>query len=294
MAYGGPATMADVEEYYTNIRGGRKPTREQLEDLMSRYRAIGGPSPLLEITGRQAAGLRQALAESGSETSVFSGMKHSPPFIGEAVREAAEAGVTELLCIALAPHYSKMSIGGYARAVEDAKADSGGRLRTKFVDSWHREDGFVNMWSGLVRRAKEAIPDGAALTFTAHSLPERIIREGDPYRDQLLESSRLIAREAGVEDWTFAFQSASKTGEPWLGPDVLDRLGELYEEGRRSFLLAPIGFVSDHLEILYDIDVECKGWARERGATLERCDSPNDSRELIECLKGLVARNGFA
>jgi protoporphyrin/coproporphyrin ferrochelatase len=294
MAYGSPASMEAVEEYYTHIRGGKKPSGEQLADLVGRYSAIGGPSPLLEITRRQAAALEAALAGSGPGTKVYAGMKHSPPFIGEVVRQARSDGVRELLCVALAPHYSRISIGGYMKAVEEANSALGGALEIRFVKSWHDNPKLVSLWAERVRRAGALAGGDDSLVFTAHSLPERILAEGDPYRDQLMETSRLVAAEAGRKNWTFAFQSASTTGEPWLGPDIVAHLQRLYEGGARNFLLAQVGFLSDHLEILYDIDVECKGWATERGASLVRCDSPNDSPDLVECLRSLAAENGFA
>ncbi len=293
MAYGGPSSLVDVEAYYTHIRGGKKPSPEQLEDLISRYRAIGGSSPLLGITQRQAAALERALRNRGG-AQVFAGMKHSPPFISDVMKEASAGGVTELLCIALAPHYSSISIGGYARAVEEANSKLARRMKVTFLNSWHRNPRMISMWANRVREASKEAGSGASLVFSAHSLPERIIREGDPYKDQLMESSKLIAAEVGRNDWSFTFQSQSKTGEPWLGPDILDHLESLYNEGKRKFISAPIGFVSDHLEILYDIDIEAQEWARKRGAELVRCESPNDSEEMIYCLVEIAELNGFA
>ena len=293
MAYGSPASLEGVGAYYTHIRAGWKPSPEQLEDLVGRYRAIGGPSPLLRITVKQASGLQASLSGSGSETRVYAGMKHSAPFIGDVVKRARSEGVDELLCIALAPHYSSISIGGYMRAVEEAKGGLGRGFDVTFVKSWHAYPKLVSMWAQRITSACQRAGADPSLVFSAHSLPERIIAEGDPYKDQLLETSRLIAKQAGWNDWSFAFQSASKTGEPWLGPDILECLDRLYEAGKRSFLLAPIGFVSDHLEIFYDIDVECKDWATKRGARLTRCELPNDSQDLVGCLREIVAVEGF-
>jgi protoporphyrin/coproporphyrin ferrochelatase len=294
MAYGGPSSLDEVEAYYTHIRGGRKPSKEQLDELVGRYRAIGGASPLLGITKKQAAGLRRAIQAGGGSTLVYAGMKHSPPFIADMVRQASSDGVTELLCVALAPHYSSISIGGYERAVEEGNRSLGAPLDVTLVKSWHANPLMVSMWAGRIKDAGEVAGADASLVFSAHSLPERIIREGDPYQDQLLESSSLIAGEASWSDWTFTYQSQSKTGEPWLGPDILDHLQSLYETGKRRFISAPIGFVSDHLEILYDIDIECKDWARQRGVELVRCESPNDSEEMIQTLLDISRGNGFA
>ncbi len=294
MAYGGPTSLDQVEAYLTHIRGGRKPSPDQLEDLVGRYRAIGGSSPLLEITKRQASGLEEALSRPGNAVKVYAGMKHSPPFIGDVFGQAVKDGITELLCIPLAPHYSAISIGGYEKAVSEANAALGSPVRVTFVRSWHRNPKLIAMWAGRVRKAATAAGPGASLVFSAHSLPERILREGDPYKDQLLETSGLIAKEAGWKDRSFTFQSQSNTGEPWLGPDIVDHLQSLYEGGAKGFIVAPIGFVSDHLEILFDIDVECLNWARERGVRLVRCESPNDSAEMVGALRLIASENGFA
>ncbi len=294
MAYGGPASLDQVEPYYTHIRGGRRPSKEQLEDLLARYRAIGGASPLIRITNDQARALERALSARGEGTRVYAGMKHSSPFIGDVFGAAAAEGVTEMLCIALAPHYSTVSIGGYQRAVEEADAATGRRVRVSFVKSWHRNPKLIDMWAGRVRAAASQAGPDPTLVFSAHSLPERILREGDPYKDQLLETSKLVATEAGLEDWSFAFQSQSRTGEPWLGPDIVDHLRGLRSGGKSNFIIAPIGFVSDHLEILFDIDVECKRWAEETGASLVRCESPNASEEMTATLMDVAKVNGFA
>ena len=292
MAYGGPRSLDEVEAYYTHIRRGKAPSKEQMDDLLARYKAIGGKSPLLETTEKQAAGLERALGPEGPR--VYAGMKHSPPFVADVVRRASSEGVTELLCIVLAPHYSKMSTVGYAKAVEEANAALGGKLKVDFVKSWHDNPLLVSMWAQRVNEAAKSAGVGASLVFSAHSLPERIISEGDPYKDQLLETSRLVAAEAGWADWSFAFQSQSKTGEPWLGPDILDHLQGLYDQGKRRFVSAPIGFVADHLEILYDIDIECREWAEKRGAELVRCRSPNYSGEMVATLVDIARRNGYA
>ena len=292
MAYGGPRSLDEVEAYYTHIRRGRSPSKEQMDDLLARYKAIGGKSPLLETTEKQAAGLEPALGPEGPR--VYAGMKHSPPFVADVVRRASSEGVTELLCIVLAPHYSKMSTVGYAKAVDEAKASLARKLDVTFVESWYDNPGLISMWAGRVKEAARTAGDDASLVFSAHSLPERTIREGDPYRDQLLATSRLVAEKLAWSDWSFAFQSQSKTGEPWLGPDILDHLQALYEKGKRRFISAPIGFVSDHLEILYDLDIECREWAEKRGAELVRCRSPNGSSEMIAALAGIVRQNGFA
>jgi ferrochelatase len=293
MAYGTPRSLEDVEGYYTHIRGGRKPSQAELANLVGRYEAIGGTSPLIRITESQRDKLSERLRRVGSNTRVYSAMKHSPPFIAEVVTKAAEEGVDELLAIVLAPHYSKMSVGSYVRAVEEANATLPKKVELDFVLSWHRSPKLIDAWARRVREAEKNLQSGYALVFSAHSLPERILAEGDPYKDELLETSSLIAAELKNEGWSFSFQSASHTSEPWLGPDILDHLQELFERGQRGYLIAPVGFVSDHLEILYDIDVECRRWAKDRGVGLERCESLNDSDEFLDCLHSIVLEKHF-
>ena len=208
-------------------------------------------------------------------------MKHWRPRIAEAVEAALAGGATRLVGLVLAPHYSRLSVGEYRERLEAALAD---RAELVLVESWHDDAEFIDVLSERVRGAE------AWVVFTAHSLPERILADGDPYREQLLETSRLVAERAGLERWSFAFQSASTTGEPWLGPDILDALERLHEDGVRSVLVAPVGFVSDHLEILWDLDVEAREKAGELGLALERIVSLNDDPAFIRALAGVVER----
>ncbi len=293
MAYGTPRSLDDVEAYYTHIRGGRKPSEAELANLVERYRAIGGTSPLIGITESVRDKLQRKISLGGSDTKVYAAMKHSPPFIADVVKRAADEGADDLLSIALAPHYSKMSAGAYALAVELANDALPKKMKLSSVLSWHDRPRLIDAWARRIQKAESDLPVSYSLIFSAHSLPASILAAGDPYRSQLLETSDLTAKRMGRREWTFAFQSASQTREPWLGPDILDRLQELYVGGKRSFLMAPVGFVSDHLEILYDIDVECKGWAKERGAQLERCESLNDSDDLVDCLHSIVLGKSF-
>ncbi|MDG6898823.1 MAG: ferrochelatase [Nitrososphaerota archaeon] len=295
LAYGAPKSLDAVEAYYTNIRGGRKPSGAELANLVDRYRAIGGISPLIGITESLRDKLQSELRSEGSSTRVYSAMRHSPPFIPDVVRVAAGDGVTELLSVVLAPHYSKMSVGQYRLAVETANGTLSSGMRLDFVSSWHDNPGLIDAWAGRIRRAEKRLAGDYHLVFTAHSLPESIRREGDPYESQLLETAGLVVEKVGtVKQWSFAFQSASHTKEPWLGPDILDHLQALFQGGQRSFLIAPIGFLSDHLEILYDLDVECRQWAETRGARLVRTESLNDSDELVGLLHSLVTERCFA
>ncbi len=293
MAYGTPRNLQEVEAYYTHIRGGRKPSEAELANLVDRYRAIGGTSPLIEITEGQRAKLELRIRAAGSNTKVYAGMKHSEPFIGDVVREANDEGVDELLGLVLAPHYSRISVGSYIATVKDANEKLGSRIKLDFVESWHDNPALIDLWSGLVRDAGSRFGGRYWLVFSAHSLPVRILSEGDPYRDELLRTSELVAAKTNTRDWSFSFQSASHTHEPWLGPDILEHLKSIFDKGERSFLIAPIGFVSDHLEILYDIDIECREWARSVGVKVERCDTPNGSEKFADCLFSIVAGRGF-
>jgi ferrochelatase len=274
MAYGSPTRPEDIPAYFEDIRGGRPVRPEAVAELAERYRRIGGTSPLNEITERQRAALEHDLG-----VPVYVGMKHWTPRIAEAVDQALEGGAERIVGLVLAPHYSGISIGGYRDRVEDA-VDGRGEL--VMIESWHDHKPFVEI---LAARVGET---DAHVVFTAHSLPARILDEGDPYKDQLLETSRLVAERAAVASWSFAFQSASPTGEPWLGPDILEELGALYATGVRKVLIAPVGFVSDHLEILWDIDVEARDKADELGLELDRIESLNDAPEFARALAVLV------
>jgi protoporphyrin/coproporphyrin ferrochelatase len=276
MAYGSPSEPEDVRPYLEDVRGGRPVSDEAVEELAERYRRIGGRSPLDDVTEAQRAALERELG-----APVFVGMKHWRPRIAEAVEAALAAGATRIVGLVLAPHYSRLSIGGYRERLEEAL---GGRAELELVESWHDEPAFVDVLADRVRGT------AAWVVFTAHSLPERILADGDPYREQLLETSRLVAERAGLERWSFAFQSASTTGEPWLGPDVLEELGRLRAEGVGQVLVAPVGFVSDHLEILWDLDVEARERAAELGLEWARTESLNDEPAFIHALAGLVQK----
>jgi protoporphyrin/coproporphyrin ferrochelatase len=274
MAYGSPTTADDVPAYLADVREGRPVSDEAVEELTARYRRIGGRSPLDEITEAQRAGLERELG-----LPVFVGMKHWRPRIAEAVDAALAEGADTILGLVLAPHYSRLSIAGYRERLEEALQR---RAELVFVESWHDHEPFIEALAERVRRF-----DGHVV-FTAHSLPERILRDGDPYRDQLLETSRLVAERAGIAAWSFAFQSASSTGEPWLGPDILEELDRLAANGVRRVLMCPVGFVSDHLEILWDLDVEARERAAELGLELDRIKSLNDDPAFLRALAALV------
>jgi protoporphyrin/coproporphyrin ferrochelatase len=274
MAYGSPDGVEGIRPYLEDIREGRPVSDEAVAELTERYRRIGGSSPLAEITERQRAALERELG-----LPVHVGMKHSPPRIAEAVDAALAGGADVVVGVVLAPHYSALSIAGYRERLEAAVR---GRADVVFVESWHDHGPYLEVLADRVRGTD------AHVVFTAHSLPERILAMGDPYRDQLLETSRLVAERARLERWSFAFQSASATGEPWLGPDILEELDDLHARGVRKVLVAPVGFVSDHLEILWDLDVEARERAAALGLELARIESLNDDPAFIRGLAELV------
>ncbi len=278
MAYGSPERLADVPAYYADIRGGRPIAPEHLDDLVERYRRLGieDSSPLNAITEQTRAALEGELG-----LPVFTGMKHWTPRIADAAEAALAAGADEVVGLVLAPHWSALSIQGYRDQLEAALA---GRAELRFVESWHDEPGFVELLAERLRATD------AHVVFTAHSLPARILDAGDPYREQLLETSRLVADAAGLSEWSFSFQSESPTGEPWLGPDILDHLDDLHAQGVRDVLVCPVGFVSDHLEIRWDLDVEAQEKARELGLRLERIEMPNADPAFVRTLAGIVRR----
>jgi len=275
MAYGSPSSPDDIRPYFEDIRGGKPVSDEAVEELAERYRRIGGRSPLDDITEAQRAALERELG-----VPVFVGMKHWRPRIAEAVDAALAGGATRIVGLVLAPHYSAMSIGEYRERLDAALEE---RAELELVESWHDRPAFLDVIADRVRGTD------AWVVFTAHSLPARILDTGDPYKDQLLATSRLVAECAGLGDrWSFAFQSASATGEPWLGPDILDELDRLHGEGVRKVLVAPVGFVSDHLEILWDLDVEARERAAELGLELNRIESLNDDPAFIRALAEIV------
>ena len=290
MAYGTPRGLDDVERYYTDIRHGRPPTPELLAELTARYEAIGGRSPLYEISEAQRQGLEKRL--DGVRT--YLGQKHSPPLIPDAVRAMAADGVDRIVGLVLAPHYSKMSVGDYRRRVVLARDEAGLDAPVDVVESWHVEPGFVSFLATRVRdavtRLSSEARDEHVVVFTAHSLPEAILRGGDPYPAQLRETADAVAATAGIASYTVGWQSAGRTPDPWLGPDVLEIIERLAAEGAGGVVVCPCGFVSDHLEVLYDVDVECAGAARRLGIELVRTESPNDDPEFLDALATVVRR----
>ena len=304
MAYGGPASLDEVPAYYPDIRAGRPPSPELLAELIERYTAIGGRSPLADVTERLRRALEAELARRGLGLPVFVGYKHSSPFVAETVDRMAAAGVRRVLAVALAPHFSTMTACSYCQRVAAARAalparDGEPGLRYVMVADWHAEPAFADALADVTRaaltEAEAAAGEGTAagppwVVFTAHSLPERIVGVGDPYPELLHETARLVAETLGWRRWSFAFQSAGRTGEAWLGPDFLSELERLAGSGIRAVVVAPVGFVASNLELLYDIDIEARARAAELGLALVRAAALDDHPGLIGALADIVER----
>lgn len=286
MAYGTPATTDDIEAYYTHIRRGNAPSPELLAELTGRYEAIGGTSPLLELTRAQASGLAGAL---GPGYVVELGMKHAPPFIEDGVATLAARGVSKVVGLVLAPHYSRLSVGQYEARAVAAAAEAGVEL--DMVRSWHLSPGYLDLLATFVEDAVDSLklprPDVEVL-FTAHSLPDHVLMDGDPYADQLRETAVMVAARARVQRWSVAWQSAGRTSEPWIGPDILAVFPSLVVNRARGVVVCAAGFTSDHLEILYDLDIEAKQSADAFGLGFARTPMPNDHPDLMRALAEVV------
>jgi ferrochelatase len=291
LAYGGPDSLEDIGPYLEDIRGGRPTSPELLAEVRARYAAIGGRSPLLEITRAQAAALQAA---TGLRTYV--GMRHWNPRIREAVRQMAEDGVRRAVALCMAPHYSEMSIGAYYRLLDAALLETGADIDFHRVQQWYDEPLFLDALAGLCRRALERFaPEerGAVqILFTAHSLPERFLKSGDPYPDQLRATAEEVARRLGWprERWGLAYQSAARSPEPWLRPTVEETIRDWAQAGHRHLLVAPVGFVAEHIEILYDLDIAARQWAEQQGVRMERAPLPNAEPAFIAALQAVVQR----
>lgn len=288
MAYGTPRTLDDVEPYYTDIRRGRPPPPNLLAELTDRYRAIGR-SPLLEITEAQANGIQERVG-----ARAYLGQKHAAPFIRDAVAAIASDGVGEVVGFVLAPHFSNMSIGDYEERARRAADEVRWRGHLRMVYSWHLEPGYVRWLASEVTRALGTLPETARgqaeVIFTAHSLPQRIVQSGDPYPDQLAETAEAVAREGGLGSWRVAWQSAARTDDAWLGPDVGDLIPQLAAEGATGVVVCPCGFVADHLEVLYDVDIEARRAAETVGLAFARTAMPNDRAEFLDVAAGIIDR----
>jgi len=295
MAYGTPRTKEEILPYYTDIRRGRAPTDEQLADLTQRYDAIGGLSPLKQLTEAQRDALQRELdAVAPGQYTVFLGLKHATPFIEETVAEVAAAGYTRIVGLVLAPHYSSYSIGQYIGRVREAAAPH--NIEVVGVDSWAREDAFINFLANDMKQKLAAMPERTKVLFTAHSLPQRIIDGGDPYPDELRATAELVAEKAGLSrwsQWSIAWQSAGRTPEPWIGPDILEVIDQIAttrstDEPIDGVLVSACGFVADHLEVLYDLDIEASHRASSHGLAFARTACVNDNQTVMAALAQLV------
>ncbi|MFD1739130.1 ferrochelatase [Bacillus salitolerans] len=294
MAYGTPYKEEDLERYYTHIRRGRKPSPELVEELRERYEAIGGISPLAKITLEQAESLEAYLNQNQEqyEFKMYLGLKHIEPFVEDAVQQMKQDGIEEAISIVLAPHFSTFSVKSYnGRAKEEAEKIGGPTIHS--IESWYDEPKFIQYWVDQVKQTysmmTEEEREHSVLIVSAHSLPEKIIASGDPYPNQLQETADLIANGAGVANYEVGWQSAGNTPEPWIGPDVQDLTRDLFEVKRyKAFVYIPVGFVSDHLEVLYDNDIECKHVTDEVGARYYRPEMPNAKPQFIDAVGTVV------
>jgi ferrochelatase len=279
LAHGTPDSLEDMPEYLTRVRGGRLPSPELVEEMRHNYASIGGRSPLTDLTRAQAAALS---GELGGRR-VYVGMRNWTPFIADTLRQAAADGVRELVALPLAPQYSSLSVGKYREAVE---RDAPEGLQIRFVAAWHDHPGLLDAFAEKVRAGLSSGP--RLVVFTAHSLPARVIAEGDPYADHVRGTALGIAARVGLTDYEIAYQSAGRTPEPWLGPSLEELFHDLAARGERRVLVEPVSFVCDHTEILYDLDIVARRQALERGIDFARAESLNTSPTFIRALAAIV------
>jgi len=289
LAYGGPDSLADIPAYLLDIRGGRETPQELIDEISHRYAEIGGCSPLLRITQSAATQLQ---ARSG--LPVYVGMRHWTPWIKDTVAQMAADGIERAAVICMAPHYSSLSIGAYRRKLDEALAQLAQPFAVSFVESWHTQPDYLeavaaNVRATLTRYAPEE-RDEVLVVFSAHSLPEFILERGDPYDRQLRETAGLLAEKLALpaDRWTFSYQSAAKTGVPWLGPQIEDFIVDLAQQGRNKLIVAPIGFIADHVEVLYDIDIGVQEIAHAHNVRVERPPMLNDSSAMVTILAALA------
>lgn len=292
MAYGTPNKREEILPYYTHIRRGHAPTPEQLAELTGRYEAIGGLSNLNRITRAQAEGVVKALQamDDSVDWRLYVANKHWEPWIPDVVKQMAADGIQRAVGIVLAPQGSKMSSGSYFDQVNGALAVLPEPLTIEQVFSWHMEPAYIEAEAAMVKEALAKFDEEPAVIFTCHSLPERIRSWNDPYPTHLHEIGEAVAAKVGLKQVHYAYQSAGRTPEPWLGPDVRDKVAELAAAGTKSVLVAAVGFIADHLEVLYDLDIELKQAAAEMGVHLERTAMLNDHPLLMQALASVVRR----
>jgi ferrochelatase len=297
MAYGGPESPAEIPGYLADIRAGRTTSRAIVAEITESYRAIGGRSPLLEISRRQVEALAAML---GEDYRCYLGMRHWSPWIEEVVGEMVEDAIERAIGLVLAPQFSTLSVAKYQQRVAHGLELYRSAIAFDHVPSYHDAPGLIEAFAARVvdglSRWDEAERDRAHVVFSAHSLPERVLAEGDPYGEQCLETAQLVAECAGLADerWSWSYQSAGRTPEPWAGPDLGEHLEQLAARGVRDVIAVPVGFVSDHVELLYDVDVRARAVAERVGIRLERPPALNDDPVFIEALAGLVRERATA
>jgi protoporphyrin/coproporphyrin ferrochelatase len=288
MAYGGPNNLDEVEPYLLDVRGYRPTSQEIIHEVRERYREIGGRSPILEQTQAQANALESALNVNGKEFKAFVGMRHWHPFMKDVLAEMQAQGIEKAVGVVMAPHYSRMSIGAYYQRLEEANSP----IAISRIENWHLDVGYINALAERVHDALQRFPKGiradVPVIFTAHSLPEKILEWNDPYPVQLRETVSAVMEKLSSQPHEFAFQSAAISTIPWLGPDAGEVIERLVAEGKKHILLCPIGFVCEHVEILYDIDIVYQNLAKSLGIHLERIEMLNTAPEMIDGLAGLI------
>jgi protoporphyrin/coproporphyrin ferrochelatase len=291
MAYGGPGSLEEIPGYLADIRAGRPTPRNVVEEITANYRSIGGRSPLLDVSRRQVAALSERL---GDEYHCYLGMRHWAPWIEEVVGDMVEDGITHAVSLVLAPHFSALSVARYQQRIEDGLELYRGRIEFEHVPSYHDAPGLVDALAARVGEGLSRWPEGERdrvhVVFTAHSLPVRVLEAGDPYDMQCRETARLVAERAEIpgERWSWSYQSAGRTPERWAGPDLGAHLENLAQQGVRDVVVVPVGFVSDHVEILFDVDVRARAVADRLDIRLERPPALNDDPVFIETLADLV------
>jgi ferrochelatase len=290
MAYGGPNSLDEVPGYLADIRAGRTTPRVILEEIVHNYAAIGGRSPLLEISQRQAHAVAQLLAQRPEPYRVYLGMRHWSPWIEDTLRQMLDEGIERSVALVLAPHYSSMSIARYQARLQRGLEFYHGSIEFSFVKSYHDHPKLIRALAERVRMGLERLGPDAHVILSAHSLPARLIEEGDPYPEQLLTTARLVAAEAGLPEgaWSWSYQSAGRTAEPWLGPAYEDHLTELARRGVRKVVAVPVGFVADHVEILFDLDLKARGLAEELGLEFFRPPALNEDPLFMEALAEVI------
>ncbi len=288
LAHGAPDRLEDIPEFLLNVRGGRKLPEAAVQEIVHRYSLIGGGSPLLKLTHRQAEALGKVL-----DRPVHVGMRNWKPFIADAVRRLSEDGAGRMVAICLAPQNSRTSVGLYRKHLTDAVEKFAPHLQVEFVESWQGQPDLIAAFRDKISRALDRAEGEAGgpvpIIFTAHSVPARTIADGDPYEQQVKETARLVAGTMALEQWRVAFQSQGMAGEPWIGPTVESQIDELARAGHRHALIAPVGFVSDHVEILYDVDVVFREYGKARGVSVSRSESLNDSPLFIRALASIAS-----